>query len=602
MSPFAEPNAHEIRLGELVDEFQVRRAVDGSIGVGSLRAEAGDLFPDLVRVAQCLGNLRAGFGEDVEEIPTAVGDYTIHARLGSGVSGVVYAAERKGRKIALKVMRESIALSEEAMLRFQREIDVAARLDHPNIVKVFDHGESGTRLYLAMELVEGISLAGLIERLRRCAAEPCADWLAVLDRWGVPDATGASPAEIYARRMAALLAPVADALDHAHRQGLIHRDLKPDNLLLGRDGLLKITDFGLAKVLGEEMTTTVAVLGTPAFMSPEQASGASRGVDARCDIYGLGATLYRALTLRHPVEADSFAEILAGILTRKPESISESSANYPVSLDRIVSRCLEKDPADRYPDGKTLAVDLDRCARGKQPRIKRVPLRRRGRRWARRHRREIAIVAAALLIAVSIGAWSLLRPLNLEVRVHPGGTVSIDGEPMGTGSGSWKVSRGRHTVRVTLDQFEPSEEHVDLSDNLTMSIHLRPKDPFGELDLLANTYGGNADLPALVRARGRSDEPYLDRLTVTDKGALAERLAKYPEAVRERPYIRLFAIRQLLDDELFPEAYAAAADLAQEYPDRAEPLKLALAALDRLGLSDRPIYAKLFAKAMEARR
>ncbi|MHC4549428.1 MAG: serine/threonine-protein kinase [Planctomycetota bacterium] len=588
-----EPTSSEVRLGELVDQFQERRAQDASVGIGAMRDEAGDLFPELAGLAECLGILRAGFGETEEEIPAAFGPYRILSQLGSGVSGVVYEAEGDGKKVALKVMRESLALSPDALQRFRREIDVARRLEHPNIVRVLDHGEVDGRLFLAMELVDGYSLSELLDLVEaQGGTEPTAKWLAVLDACGVPPlATGAPPAEAYARRMAALFAPVARALAHAEQMDLIHRDLKPGNLLLACDGRLRITDFGLAKVVGEEITSTIAVLGTPGFMSPEQASGESRRVDARSDIYGLGATLYQALTLKYPVEAESFSEILAAIMTKRPEPLS---AAYPRGLDLLLSRCLEKDPDDRYPDANTLAGDLDRVARGKPPRIGRVSFLRRTRRYLVRHQQEAAVVAGVVLVAVVVGLWWFTRPGFLEVEIFPGGEVTLNGDPLGAATWSGEIDRGDYTLVARRERFEEYVKRFSLGPGGQRSItyHLRPKDPF-DLALLAEAYGVSVQEPVVVRSRGLSDEPIGKELELSDPKAFAQRLAQFEAPIRDRPYVQLFAIDQLLQDGLFPEAYAAARALAEKHPDEPVPVQYALEALRRLGLDDRPLYRDL---------
>jgi serine/threonine protein kinase len=601
MNSNPEPTPDECRLGELVDQYQERRAQDASVGIGAMREEAGDLFPELAELAECLGILRAGFGEAEEEIPAEFGPYRILSWLGEGVSGVVYRAERDGRVVALKVMRESLVLNPQAMQRFRREIEIAARLEHPNTVKVLDHGEVGGRLYLAMELVDGCSLAELLRQIEARGDAPDEEWLSILDRWSVPPALGADPAEVYARRMAALFAPVARALAQAHGQELIHRDLKPGNLLLGTDGRLRITDLGLAKVLGEEITSTVAVLGTPGFMSPEQASGASRDVDARTDVYGLGASLYRALTLKYPVEADSFSEVLAAIMTRRPEPLP---AAYPREIDLVLSRCLEKERDDRYPDAATLAEDLERVARGKPPRIGRVSVLRRTRRYFARHRQEAAVVAGVLLVAVVTGFWWLTRPAFLEVEIFPGAEVTLNGDPLGAATWSGEIDRGDYTLTARLERFEDYVDKFSLGPGAERSItyHLRPKDPFDltTLALLSKAYDARLEEPVEERPRGLSQEPLGAALQASQPQAFAQRLARFDAEVRQRPYIHLFAIQQLLDDGLFPEAYHAAIALADKHPNRRTPLRYALEALKRLRLEDRELYHELFQRLQEA--
>jgi serine/threonine protein kinase len=386
----SDPTADELRLGELLERFEELREENPSVGIGLLREEAGPLFPDLLDLADGLRLIRVRLGEE-EDVPAAVGRYRILERIAAGAVGVVYRAEdpRSGQVVAVKVMHESLSMSREALTRFQREVAATQNLGHDHVVRTLGCGESDGRLYLVMEYVEGVALGDVLRRIREEAGpRPDERWLAILDEAGVPpvETPGKNAAETYARRLAALLAPAADALRVAAEAGLVHRDLKPANLLLRRDGKLLVTDFGIAKIDGEDITSTVAVLGTPRFMSPEQASGDSRGVDARTDVYGLGAVLYHALTLEHPVSGDTFEELLAAIVHQRPVPVAERCAAYPRGLSWLVSRCLEKDPDDRYPTAGTLADDLGRIARGERPLAARLPLTRRATRFLRGNR------------------------------------------------------------------------------------------------------------------------------------------------------------------------------------------------------------------------
>jgi serine/threonine-protein kinase len=378
--PEADPTPEEERLATLLLSYESRRDVDSAIGVGQFRDDAGELFDDLVGLAECLSLVKTGLADEDEgkAVPAAIGKYRVLSRLGVGVSGVVYSAEvpESGEHVAIKVMKDSIALSENAVERFRREIVVAGKLRDPHIVRVLDDGELGRCPYYVMELMEGRSLGDLLDEIELdCDPAPGECWMTKLDLCGVPPASGrpSSVADAYARRIAALFAPVARALAVASEAGLVHRDLKPDNILLRADGRAVVTDFGLAKLVGDDITATMAVLGTPAYMSPEQAAGRSKRVDARSDIYGLGATMHHALTGSGPVKADSFPELLAAILTERPPPVLAFCPKYSTGISQVVERCLEKEPSARYPDGDTLSEDLYRVARGKSPRLGEVP-------------------------------------------------------------------------------------------------------------------------------------------------------------------------------------------------------------------------------------
>ncbi|MHC4960462.1 MAG: serine/threonine-protein kinase [Planctomycetota bacterium] len=592
-----EPTADEIRLGELVDRFQEMRASDASLGIGSFVNEAGALFDQLTELSDCLDALQVGMGRESTDIPAQVGPYVIEATLGAGASGTVYRARRSGDgpAVALKVIRDSMVYSDEAHARFESEIELAERLDHKNIARVLDHGEWDGRPAYAMEFLPGGSLQDLLDRIEsRCGPEPGADWLAMLDAAGVaPAERPGKPAETYARRLAALFAPVARALAHAARAGLVHRDVKPANLLLAGDGRLVLTDFGLAKVFDRQLTTTGAVLGTPRFMSPEQASGKSRQADTRCDVYGLGASLYRALTGKAPIDGQTFEELMAAILTTEPEPLESFHAGYPAELSRVVLRSLEKDPGDRYADGETFADDLERVSRGGKG--TRLPAKRRAARFARRRRGPL-VAGAAALVLLALGLWWFTRPAHVEIRTYPAAHIAWDDETLAQANWTGRVTRGTHLLQITRERFHAHREFVDLGagQRALLSIHLRPLDPFDTetLQLLAQSYEvaeiGDSEPP---RARGSSNDPVP---APKDPDALARELERWPAKERARPAIRLLAARSLFDKGLFAEAYAAARAVSDEHPDQALPARFCLDALAQLGLEGTKTYADLY--------
>ena len=262
--------------------------------------------------------------------------YEIVAFIDGGGQGDVYQARhvRLDRPVALKVLRASGEGDGRQLARFHREGRLSARLDHPNIVRIFDYDEYQGYLYFCMEFLEGGSLK---ERLDDGPLDP-------------------NPA-------ATLLATLADAVHYAHERGIIHRDLKPANVLYTRDGVPKIADLGLAKHLdGEttELTDSRAILGTASYMAPEQAAGKSKHVTAATDVYALGAILYSVLTASPPFKSDDWLDILIQVRTRAPEPPSRLRQGVPPRLEHICLKCLEKEPEKRYPSAAALADDL-RC-------------------------------------------------------------------------------------------------------------------------------------------------------------------------------------------------------------------------------------------------
>ncbi|MBI4603560.1 MAG: serine/threonine protein kinase, partial [Planctomycetes bacterium] len=231
-------------------------------------------------------------GEDAEPFaePRVIGDYTLRRRIGRGGMGVVYDAWQGSldRRVALKVLPAGVAADARTYSRFLREAQIAARLAHPHIVSVYSFGVESGIPYFSMDFVEGETLAQILSRLKD--AEPEAETV-----FGRKDRPG------YFEKLAEAFAGVADGLQHAHALKVIHRDIKPSNLILDKEGRLRILDFGLARLEGQEsITISGDLVGTPLYMSPEQARRKKIPIDHRTDIYSLGATLYEMLALRPP--------------------------------------------------------------------------------------------------------------------------------------------------------------------------------------------------------------------------------------------------------------------------------------------------------------
>jgi serine/threonine protein kinase len=318
------------------------------------------------------------------EGPYRLRDFELVRELGRGGMAVVYEARQVSlnRRVALKVLSGGLGLAPETVQRFHREAEAAARLHHTNIVPVYASGEEAGTHFYAMELVEGPSLDHVLRQMSSAGGAPQPpdgspvqptdgprqSWLGVSD----PHVSGSGSAgdvsasslgsdSHYFDTVARLVAEVANALDYAHRQGIIHRDVKPSNLLLSRSGHLSLTDFGLARVLDEPgMTVNGELVGTPAYMSPEQTTAGRIALDDRSDIYSLGATLYELLTLEPPHSGKSLEPLLAQIVEEEPRAPRRVNPKVPVDLETICLKCLEKDPDRRYQTAGQLAEDLRR--------------------------------------------------------------------------------------------------------------------------------------------------------------------------------------------------------------------------------------------------
>ncbi len=383
-----ESDERDRKIADAVAEFIDALGEGHSPDPKSLLEAHPDLAPDLENALLTLKEVGTATKADpVAALGRTLGGFRILRELGRGGMGIVYEAWESAldRRVALKLLPAGLIADPTAVERFQREARVAARLHHRNIVPVHGTGIEGGTPYFTMEFVEGETLDALLSRWRS---------------GGVP------PTEDDCRRLAEMFASVADGLHHAHQLGIVHRDVKPQNLILEKGRELRILDFGLARLDGQEsLTLSGEILGTPLYMSPEQAKPGS-AVDHRTDIYSLGATLYEVLAWCPPLRGRDHRETVHLILTRDPKPLRWIRRSIPKDLETIVSKCLQKSPRDRYNSAEALGQDLRRFARGEpvearsQPALE-VLLRR---SWRARWR----ISAAATVLLLLLTATALV--------------------------------------------------------------------------------------------------------------------------------------------------------------------------------------------------
>ena len=326
------------------------------------------------------------------------------------VQGVVYEAWQNSveRAVALKVLPGAVAADDKAFHRFMREARTAANLSHPNIVGVHGMGQEENTPYYAMEYVDGDTLAQILSKLK--GAEP-----------ETKTPFGPTDEVAYFGNLAKAFADVADGLQHAHSKGVVHRDIKPSNLILDNEGRVRILDFGLARLEGQDsLTVSGDFVGTPAYMSPEQARRRKIPVDHRTDVYSFGATLYELLTHEQPFRGKDYNDTLSQIIERDPRPPRQLNGRVPQDLETIVLKCLRKDAADRYGTAEALGQDLRRFVRG-DPVEAKPPLaweRWRHGLWRNRRRVSFAVLAVLVLSMTAVVAFGLLR----EARRHRNAT------------------------------------------------------------------------------------------------------------------------------------------------------------------------------------
>jgi serine/threonine-protein kinase len=559
-------------LAEVRKRWAAFRRVDGALAA---------LFPDSSVGA-------AAAASPAPELPQISG-YKVLGELGRGGMGVVYRAwhQRLNRPVALKMLLAGPYARPEERERFLREAQAVAGLRHPNIVPVYDVGESDGRPYFTMELVEGGSLAQTLTGAPRPAHDA-----------------------------AALVATLADAVQTAHRSGIVHRDIKPGNILLTGDGTPKITDFGLARRIGESSALTMSgvVLGTPSYMSPCQARGDKSALGPATDVYALGAILYELLTGRPPFRAETPAATLQQVLTDEPVPPARLNPRVPRDLETICLKCLQKEPHRRFASAAAMAEDLRRFVRGEPIAARPAGRVERLARWSRRQPAAATLLSISLLAVATVlaaGGWLLGRQIRTARAVEAdlrdvdrwrqqlalpeaGAAVQRARSRLGDSGPYWlypAVDAARHDQQL-LEQLEAirmtRSTFVEGRDNLPAEVHFNHAraDQKYEHAFRDAGLGGPPDDPDGAANRVRASAGRISLVVALDDWAVCS-----PEGVRRDWVLRVArqadpdAWRDRVRDPAAWGNVAALGDLARTAPVPEQPPLLLLALGERLQLA-----------------
>ena len=391
-------------LERLADEFASRLRDGQTPSISEYVArypqfaeEIEELFPTVAAMEQYRSqeesNRRASFRSGHSAIPEHLGDFRIIREIGRGGMGIVYEAEQKSlaRRVALKVLPKHALLLEEDRRRFQREAQTAANLHHTHIVPVFGTGVHDGHHYYVMQLVRGVGLDAVIRDLRSRGSQALGT-----DHWA---------------RVARIGIQAAEALDHAHRQATVHRDVKPGNLLVDEKDNVLVADFGLARAVKSDSADPKGeVVGTPRYIAPEQLRGKA---EARSDLYSLGLTLYELATLQPAVDdSNGLLHQVISAHRPEPERPRNIAPSLPRDLEAILLKCLQKAPGNRYEDAAALANDLQRFLDGRPIRARHVTWIERTALWCRRNPALATLSAVATLLLLTVAATTLTGHLR----------------------------------------------------------------------------------------------------------------------------------------------------------------------------------------------
>ena len=477
-------------LAGLLEDYVARRQRGEKPTAEEYRVSAGAVWARFAHLIEAEASFDEALREEEGDLPRAFGPYTLVRELGRGAAGVVYEARRGGRTVALKVLRQGFDASPDAITRFRREAEACARVRHDHVVEVYEAGEEEGRPYYAMTFLDGRSLS------------------AIARSGGLPEP----------RELARRVAKVADALHAIHQEGIVHRDVKPGNIMADSQGRMVLADFGLARSVGAAtLTKTGEALGTPLFMSPEQLLGDRGKIDGRSDVYGLGATLYELLAGRPLFTATDWPELVRAILDQRPKPLHEIAPAVSQELSRIVMKSLEKQPGDRYANAAAMRDDLMAFADGRAVSGRPVSATRRRLRRLRRRWKPIAIAAAALLGAsYFFFTWKAV----LTVNTYPVAQAFLNDLSLGMTPLEVRVRPGRHKLVLRSEGFKDYEKDLDLVWGSTAIIDriliADPNDPHAR-EVLARRFDlPNVTLGDIPRSRGGGPDDWIEPLYPRD--------------------------------------------------------------------------------------
>jgi TolB-like protein/predicted Ser/Thr protein kinase/predicted Zn-dependent protease len=494
------------------------------------------------------------------------GDYELLEVIGRGGQGVVYRARQKSlnRTVALKVIGLGHWATEAHLKRFRREAEAAASLDHSGIVPIYEVGERDGSCYFSMRLVEGGQLDEVVKR---------------------------KPMPI--RRAVELMAKVACTVHYAHEHGILHRDIKPGNILLDGKGEPHLTDFGLARLVETEstVTRTMEVLGTPSYMAPEQALGNNARVSSATDVYGLGAVLYQLLTGHPPFAGGTTYETIKLLLDTEPRQPRLLNPKLDRDLSTICVKCLEKDPKRRYSSALALAEDLERWLKHEPIRAKPSGFFTHGRKWVRRNPTTAVLIASLVALVAAVGAivWKselVRRPIPASIAVLPFENLSQDKENAFLADGVQddvltklaKIADLKVISRTSVMQYRGQRNTRQIGEALRVSHVLEGS--------VRKTGGGLHMNAQLIDARTDTHvwaEDYdcnLDDVFAV-QSEIARKVADYLHAnlsVLEKKAIN----QKSTDDVLAYESYIRAKDAVESYADRDDQRRSLIEAIDLL--------------------
>lgn len=479
------------------------------------------------------------------------GHYRVVRTLGRGGMGVVYLArdERLDRLVALKALPERLVPNDRARERLQREIRAVAQLQHPAVVPIFDVGEEAGAPYFTMEWIEGLTLAELLDRARQQGLPP--------EQLSAEDLLAGDSARSWIEAACRLVLSMARGLHHAHEHGVVHRDVKPQNIMVGADGRARLFDFGLARLQGEAgLTLTGDLAGTPFYLSPEAASSRRVELDARTDVYSLGVTLFELLTLRVPFTGQSTAEVLRQISLREPPLPRKLNAEVSRDLETVCLTAMEKEPDRRYDSAAAFADDLQRLLAFRPVLARPVgPLVR----ALRSVRRRPALAAAVALSAlVLVGTPVLLGVANRAIAAERDAATTAAHEARAQGLRAEAESQRAHAEARAAEAARAATDQALQEAQLAADSKARAVDFLLALLSPANPWAIEHDLQVVdILRRGAAGV-----------GQALEGDARLEASVRQSLGLALMGLGQLSEaGEQFELAWALADDGEQLHDD-----------------------------------